>query len=234
MAMVDVTVDIIAPRFGASYARPGGGVVARGAGKFSHRFGGTSWRVQDPRKICGGPTLLFVFDLHDPVFSDLAIEGLTELPICSYTACDVWAYPQMYRIQPDNKCLALTDREEPASDVFFPELLGPFPEKEIHLEPMRAEDCPTSEESYWRVSDDFLGRSAKFCRVLGPPVWVFAAISVKCSCGGRTKYVCALGYEGESGRLGLIDNELLFLGESALYWFLCPQCLSLAVISQVA
>ncbi len=232
MAMVEVTLDIDTPRFGPSYANPQGGFAALGARTYGHRFGGSSWRVTDPSEIHGGPTLLFVLDLRDPVLSGFRVGGLIELPVCSYAVCDVWAFPQLYRIQPDDKSLTLIGRHGPGSEEVFPELLGPFPEKNIHFEPLRTEDYPTTEELYWRASDDFLGRSPRFFRVAGTPLWVFAAMTVRCPCGRQMKYVCSLGYEGESSRLGLVANELLFLGESALYWFLCPCCLNLAVVSQ--
>lgn len=230
--MVDVALDINAPRFGPSYAKPRGGFAALGVGVYGHRFGGASWLVQDPRELCGGPTLLFVLDLCDAILSSLRGEGLVELPIGSYTGCDVWSSPQLYRIETDRRALTLIDRQGHASDVAFSELLGPFPEKQIHLEPFGAEDCPTTEELYWQASDDFLGRRPKIFRVAGPPLWVFAAMSVRCPCGRQMQYVSALGYESESNRLGLIDNDLLFLGEGALDWFLCTHCLYLAVVSQ--
>jgi hypothetical protein len=92
-------------------------------------------------------------------------------------------------------------------------------------------DRPTSESAYWNACDEFVG-GQKFIRVLGPPLWLYAAQVVTCECGRKMKYIGALGYESRPPFSQLMDNEAVFFGEMGLYWFLCDECLTCCVTSQ--
>ncbi len=219
------------PTWGKAYGATAGAIVVVGESLYRHRFGGESWKIEDPNPIVGGPTLLLTLDLGDPILAALKMLPLDELPLCSYISCDVWVFPQLYRIDPTTRRIGLLDRKEPATEARFPEWSQPLPEKPISLASMVEGDYPTTEEAYWRISDEFFG-GARFIRVLGPPLWAESVAKVKCQCGRTMRYVCAVGYEGDKCPSGLMGREPVFFGEGAIYWFLCMKCLTLGVISQ--
>jgi hypothetical protein len=228
--MTRVLENVDEPSFGDRYAHPSGAIAQIGSGQYKHRFGGSSWSVKDQSPLFGGPTLLFVFDLRDPLLARLGQTHLTELPLCTYANCGAWASPQAYRIRPRDMEIVLTERTDPPTDEHYPEFAGPLREKALHLVPMTSVDYPTTEELYWQASDSFLGGTS-FIRVIGPPLWMYAPATVECECGRLMDYVAALGYERVRGRSEFVEGGL-FLGEGAIYWFLCPACLALGVISQ--
>jgi hypothetical protein len=223
--------DVNAPTWGRPYGGAAGAIAVLGKSAYAHQFGGESWRVEDPDPVLGGPTLLLTLDLRDPILAPLAFLPFDQLPLCSYISCDIWAFPQLYRIDASNRRLVLVDRKPPATEARFPGWAQPLPEKVISLTPMVESDLPTTEDAYWRISDEFVG-GERFIRVLGPPLWVWAVATVTCQCGRRMRYVCAMGYEGDSCYSGLIEGQAVFFGEGAIYWFVCADCLTLGVISE--
>lgn len=228
--MISVSTRVDEPFFGDDYNVPGGAFAKIGSSAYGHRFGGSSWKVIDQAPLFGGPTLLFVLDLRDPLLAGLRETRLSELPLCTYASCGVWAWPQVYQILPHDTEIVLTQRTDPPTEEHYPEFAGPLAEKRLSLIPMTASDYPTTEDIYWKASDSFLG-GASFIRILGPPLWMYAPAVVRCECNRTMDYVAALGYERPLGPSEFIEDGL-FLGEGAIYWFLCRHCLTLGVISQ--
>jgi hypothetical protein len=229
--MCKVIESLEVPMWGGEYRQPKGGIASLGSSRYEHRFGGNSWTVSDPNPVAGGPTLLLTLDLRDPLLCGFQTNRTAELPICSYFSCDVWTFPQLYRIEPASRHVVLIERKGPATDVRFPEFAKPFSEKSISINGMSDDDYPTTEDAYWRACDDFLG-GGRFIRVLGPPLWLYAASTVTCNCGRAMHYICSMGYETERRFSGLIDNSPVFFGEGAFYWFVCLHCLTVGVMSQ--
>ncbi|HEX5446166.1 MAG TPA: hypothetical protein VFW87_20225 [Pirellulales bacterium] len=228
--MIDVTCKVDEPFFGDHYSGPQGAIARIGSGQYRHRFGGSSWTLIDQRPLFGGPTLLFVLDLRDPLLAALRGPDLAELPICTYASCGAWAWPQAYRIVPHDMEILLIQKTDPPTDEHYLEFAGPLPEKSLDVIPMTSSDYPTSEELYWQGCDRFLG-GTRFIRILGPPLWLYAPAVVRCECRRAMDYVAALGYENTREPSAYIDGGL-FLGEGAIYWFFCRHCRVLAVISQ--
>jgi hypothetical protein len=216
------------PLWGPRYAAPPGGIVRPDQSSFRHRFGGESWAVADPQRVAEGPTSLLTFDLRDPLFAELSLP-LDELPLCTYTTHDF--DPQPYRIDSQSRRVLLLEKKGPQTEVHLVEFTPPFPEKPISIEPMSKSDYPTTEELYWQACDDFLG-GGRFIRILGPPLWLYAPVTVKCICGRAMEYICSVGYETKPPLSDLLPNEPIFFGEMALYWMLCRACLNVAVITQ--
>lgn len=229
--MIQVIVDHADPCYGPGYSAPPGAIARPGASPFRHRFGGSSWAVRDPEPIEGGPNLILTLDLADPLLADLAIPGLSELPLCGYVSCDPWQDPQLYRIRPEAQAVDLVGRGEPATEARSPEFGPPFPESPLRLDPMLPADYPTTEDAYWDAFDPFL-RAGGFLRVSGPPLWVDSPMVVHCSCRRDMRYVAAMGYEGVEPYSGLLGIEPVYFGEAAFYWFLCAGCLQVAVVAQ--
>lgn len=228
--MIKVSTLIDEAFFGDRYSGPRGAIAEVGSTQYRHRFGGSSWSIADQAPLFGGPTVVFVLDLRDPLLAELRRAHLTELPLCTYTNCGVWAWPQAFQILPHDREVVLIERTRSPGDEHIPEFDSPLPEKPLRLTPMTAIDYPITEELYWQASDCFLG-GKRFIRVLGPPLWMYAPARVECECGRTMDYIAALGYERALGQSEFVDSGL-FLGEGAIYWFLCVDCLTLGVVSQ--
>src|SRR5437868_4998174 len=113
------SIDAAAPLWGSGYGRPAGGFVVPGGADFQHLFGGESWKIHNPCPAFGGPTLILTLDLRDPLLSELSMEPATELPLCTYTATDVWTSPQVYLIHPASREIELIERGPPGTEATF-------------------------------------------------------------------------------------------------------------------
>lgn len=219
--------------YGRDFAGTTGWIAEIGSSDWHHRFGGESWQVIDPEPAFGGPTLLLTTDTRQPGLDALRIPACDELPLASYANCDIWVGKQVFRISPKERQLYLISREislpTPLSEEHrFP---SPLPERSLQLRPMRDHEIPSDEQMYWRACDSFAGGDA-FIRILGPPLWVDEPVEVACLCGVSAGYVASIGYENYARPSGLLDRQPFFLGESALYFFLCQKCQLLTVVSQ--
>lgn len=221
----------LAEKYGSHMAQPSGWIVELGEDEYHHKFGGESWQVIDPRCVYGGPTLLLSLNLNDPKLRSLQRNGIHELPMCSYVNCDAWTSKQIFQINPKTQSVILIGREKISPKPLDEEDKFPSPilEKKVRLRSMKDEEYPTSEELYWQACDDFVGGAA-FIRVLGPPLWMQWVEREICSCGLDMEYVCSIGYESYSE--GYLDSKPFFIGEGALYFFLCSTCLKEVVIFQ--
>lgn len=184
--------------------------------EFNHYFGGQSWRIDDAHPIFGGPTLLLTLDLADPRLEALALEGIPELPLCSYINCDIWTGKQEFKMQPDSRIVRLVSRSD-AREAPDPEIMLPNPliGQPHDLREMEKREYLVDEDSYWRACDGFIGGSS-FIRVLGPPLWLQGSEKVNCSCGAGATYAACIGYEFSENLSGFIENEPLFLYMQAL------------------
>lgn len=220
------------PRYGPRMAIPRGWIAKPGEDQFAHTFGGSSWDVSDENNDLPKPALVMTLDLNDPRINLPKIDGLHLLPICSHINCDAWTKTQTYQINPDSRRLSLVSE----NDAFFQfdemdRFPNPLPETRIVLAQMDREDYPINEEMYWTACDRFLG-SSSFIRVLGPPVWLQWVDEPVCKCGLSVEYICSIGYENYQHPGGIIPGKPFFIGEGALYFFLCPHCLKVVVTSQ--
>ena len=220
------------PRYGPRMATPQGWIAKPGEDQFAHTFGGSSWDVSDKNDDLPIPALVMTLDLNDPRISLPKIDGLHSLPICSHINSDAWMRMQSYQINPDNRSIDLVSED----DAFFQlnemdRFPNPLPESRMVLGKMDREDYPINEEMYWTACDRFLG-SSSFLRVLGPPVWLQWVDEPVCECGLSVEYICSVGYEDYQHPGGIIPGRPFFIGEGALYFFLCPQCVKVVVTSQ--
>ena len=138
----------------------------------------------------------------------------------------------MYEIYPERRSVTLLSDSvsaEPLDEIdLFP---NPLPERQITLIKMDPEDYPINEETYWKACDRFLG-SSSFIRILGPPLWLQWVEEPSCECGLATNYICSIGYEDYKNPSHIIPNRPFFIGEAALYFFFCQECLKVVVTSQ--
>jgi hypothetical protein len=226
-------------KYGPHMVAGGGSIAEPGEDEYRHRFGGDSWRVLDPRSVYGGPTLLLTLDLADPRLAVLRVPWVSEIPLASYLNCDAGDWEQRFRIEPETQTLLMVARERdspeaPPQEYWFP---NPLPETRVRLRPMNPADWPIDEESYNNIRDSFLGGPA-FIRVLGPPLWVQAALEeIKCACGMPMCYVCGLRYESDPTYSGEPSAFLAGAGfeaaETAHHFFWCQQCRELLVIPDI-
>lgn len=209
-----------------------GWIAELGREEYNHQFGGNEWKIQDNKEIAGGPTLLINLDLSDPRLSQLHIDKLHSLPICSYINCDLWSKPQHFKILPDDKKVVLIEHSKHSSITLNNEEMfsNPLPATWIKLRQMIESEIPFDEESYWEACDTFIGGSS-FIRILGEPLWLQSPEEPVCFCGNEQKYFCSIGYETNEP-LGVLKDKLFFIGEAALYFFLCAKCLIVSVLSQ--
>lgn len=217
--------------FGTHMASPVGWIVAGGEDSYYHRLGGSRWNTSSLVSVCGEPTLLLTLDLNDPKLQALGITSIKELPLCYSVNCDALLRKQVFRIRRSARSVDLIDIDanppEPV-EILFPERL---PEVKIKLSPMEPEDYPSNENLYEEACERFLGGNS-FIRVLGPPLWLQWPEEVFCHCGLLMNYVCSVGYERPNRCDILIPKLPIFLGEAALYFFICRVCLQITVISQ--
>jgi len=208
-----------------------GWIAQLGVGDFPHYFGGSGWCVNDTKEIAGGPTLLLDFDLRDPRFRSLSLTGLDRLPITSYINCDLWIEPQVFQIIPETSDVVLLQRSNRRTTIFegsfrFP---NPLPQQPISLRDMTTIESAVEGDDYWQACDTFLG-GGSFIRVFGPPIWLQRTETPRCQCDREQEYVCSLGYSQPND---VTPNELgFFIGEAALYFFVCTNCKKLTVLSQ--
>ena len=222
-----------AETYGPHMGGPAGWIVEDGGDAYRHRFGGESWRTASALSLCPRPTLLLTLDLNDPRLAPLKAPGLEELPLCYSIDCDLLLRRQTFRLQPATRTVTLIKLDADSPEPFDDDdaLPNPLPEKRVRLRAMVREDYPTDEDSYWSACDEFVG-GEKFIRVLGPPLWLQDVEHVPCDCGSPMEYVCSFGYEGDGDPGGFVPDGPFFIGEAALYFFLCRACLKTAVTSQ--
>jgi len=220
------------PKHGPHMSIPRGWIAEPGIDNYNHRFGGDRWTVIDPTPKFGGPTLLLTLDLKDPRLAALNLENLPELPLCSYINCNIWSFRQEYRINFKEKKVILEVRsdssESPGLDLLLP---NPLKEKSIRLKDMKKKEYPVDEITYWKAYDEFLGGNG-FVRILGPPIWLRHRENIECTCGSSVIYAASFGYQFNNEKQKFIEIQPFFIGEGALYFFICNNCTKLIVISQ--
>lgn len=218
-------------RWSEKYSDPHGFIAEQGSDEFRHRFGGTSWHVKDEDQACGGPVLLLTLDLHDPKLAPVFVEGITELPLCSYINGSSWSRRQIYQVNPANQQVMLIEREEndpecdPEADI-----PNPLPETRIRLRSMKQSEYPINYELYSEAFDNFAGGES-FIRILGTPLFM-SVFTVTCDCGRLMDYIASVGYQSPNSGSGFVDKKPFFIGEGYLYFFLCRSCLRIQVDSQ--
>jgi hypothetical protein len=207
-----------------------GYIGVAGRDSFGHRFGGDSWKPVDRQEVDGGPTLLLVLDLSDERLDPLGLRNIKELPLASYVNNSIWWGEQLYQVLPDKREVVLESRtvaspESLAEDARLPRQL---PERPIMLRMMRKEENPVA-AGRLAASDTFVGGEG-FIRVLGASIWLQDSLDITCQCSDRFAYAASIGYE--VGRRGTLLDQPFFIGEGALYFFVCKRCLRVAVRSQ--
>ena len=226
-------IDIKLPRYGDEFVTTEGWIAELGKGAYRHKFGGEAWRLSNPQGGGELPTLLLTIDFTDPKLSMTKVTGVNELPLFSHVNSDIWLQPQIYQIEPESKVVTVIESQACPSYYLESEdrLPVPLPEKCLTLRPMKRNEVPSDEESFWQACDSFLG-GASFIRIAGPPVWLQYVERHHCSCARLMDYICSIGYESYDQPSGIITDKPFFIGEAALYFFLCKSCLKIKVTSQ--
>lgn len=205
-----------------------------GGGAFRHRFGGTSWRVVVPDGATPLPTLILTIDMRDPaVHQVLPAEARAyadhALPVVSRS--DLMGDRQHYGYDPSARTVVFAG--ESWSPACEPALPSEIPERSISLRGVGPQDLrPGSDDPF----DAFLGGPA-WLRVGGDPLWRTDPDSVACGCGVPMVPLVWIGHEsmrawGESRAARFLDDEPFFLGELALYFFVCLRCRRVTVVTQ--
>lgn len=201
-------------------------------GKYLHTFGGNGWIIRDQKRVGNGPHLLLNLDLNDPRLVGLSSNRGRFLPVCSYINCDLWVQPQFYSFDSDSLSVSFLAHMESDYFVLPPDVAfeQPLPEHRMDLREMTTQDLAQTEDDYWSAIDEFLG-GRSFIRVLGPAIWLQEEDSAECISGHAATYFCSIGYE-HIGDFGLMGNRPFFIGEVALYFFVCSRCSQVIVKSQ--
>ena len=76
--MFAVTEQFDSPTWRPTYCKTAGAVVLAGKSRYGHRFGGESWKIDDPDPILQAQTRLSIFELIDPIFAPLKTLPLDE------------------------------------------------------------------------------------------------------------------------------------------------------------
>ena len=197
-----------------------------------HRFGGECWCIQGYLGHPDRPAELMTIDFSDVALEQAGLGFSGCIPLCSYVNSRVWEAEQVYRFE-DNGTVTFLGR--PAGcDEMQPKacrLPVPLPERGLELRPMQADEMPVDEEAYWRLCDAFLGGDG-FIRILGAPLWMQDPQPVVCTCSSQMTHVLSLGYEPYGGPYTVFPDQPFFLGEAALYFFVCIDCSIVRVLSQ--
>ena len=221
-------------KYDRSYKNLDGWTACLGPDDYHHRFGGSSWTVEGNRLQEDAPAILLNLDLTDPRLKDLDRANIGELPLCSYLNCGIWEQEQIYQLHPGEKKISLVQPFNDPVDYAEREdyIRVPMGEKRITLVKMGDGDIPVDEDSYWRACDSFLGGDHPI-RILGAPLWLQEAESPECICHKKMKYIASIGYENFNEPAGFLDQDNpLFLGEIAIYFFFCMDCSIIKVIGQ--
>ena len=81
--------------------------------------------ADDSPPFVGGPTLLFAFDLSDPIFSGLEC-AVDELPLWTYATCDIGSSLQVYRVSDTARRVHYIEKGSLASEAYFPTFAPPY------------------------------------------------------------------------------------------------------------
>lgn len=195
------------------------------------RLGGSRWTaVGGGRTDIDGPTLLATVSLASPALRPCVGDvGEVEIPLFSYINVTGAVAFQQYRIDPSTKTVSF-DPVPDLGEMLEPEyrVRTPLPEAPLHVRPMRAEEIPAGEDSYWTASDTFLGSEAAL-RICGEPVFI-DDIAPRAP---GFRYFAGIGYElYDGGDDGLLRGEALFFGEVASYYFVSPDWRTVHVFCQ--
>ena len=205
-----------------------------GSGAFPHRFGGTSWRVVEPAGATPRPTLILPVDLRDPAVQELLPVAERpyadhELPVASRS--EILVDRQGYEYDPVTRAVVFTGR--PWTPDGEPELPAEIPERPISLRPVGPQDLRRGSDDLF---DAFLGGPA-WLRVGGEPLWLEDPEAVTCTCSVSMLPLVWIGHESlrawrESATARFLDDRPFFLGELALYFFVCLRCRRVTVVTQ--
>jgi len=210
-----------------------GWFVRRGIGGSSVANGRLNWTIAASSVAMELPSVLLDIDLRDPALgSALSSSDVpSRLPVMTCVKSDLWEHRQEYTFVDDAKEIrwisALTNGARAGSTN---DMLVGSDQRSLVLERMTDTDLPTTEARYWAIGERFLGGN-DFVRLLGSPYWLTEPMRCKCSCGGEMKMTVCVGSEGAT-REPLFGHEPFFIGEAALYWFVCWPCRRVVVLPQ--
>jgi hypothetical protein len=218
-------------KWGPESSQPGFFPVA-GKGAHQHSFGGAGWIVTG---VTGDdhPVLLLDLDLADPLLAS-RIAGASapqRLPVLSLVNSSAWHPRQEYLFDPPARTVRWL-APEIVSDASAPadRLEAPFPGTQVILAPMRRSDCPVNEDKYWAIGDTFVG-GRRFIRIFGSPYWLQHPAVETCPCGAAMPLVVSIGHEALD-QPGAFTPAPFFIGEAALYTFVCWPCRRVRLIPQ--
>lgn len=202
-----------------------------GNSKRAHFVGGRGWKFEGVRGE-DMPVILVDLGLDDSRLSHaIPSSHPARLPIASFVNSAGWWPRQEYTFSSMDKTV---NWKLPimASDIYQEDDRLPFPidPVEIELVPMSLIDCPMTEHSYWEIADEFLG-GAKFMRIIGSPYWLQTPVVESCLCGSEMDLMVTIGHEAFDSD-GLFCPKPFFIGEAALYFFVCWSCCRVHVIAQ--
>lgn len=172
-------------------------------------------------------SLLLTLDTRDP---RLGLRSKpSQLPLCSRTDYESPAR-QVYLFDEKDHSVrfeGLPWHEPREPDDHFPSVL---PERVLHLRPLRPDEDEEHAGEY--VLDSFLGGRG-FLRVGGDPIWIQSPEHVDCLCGQQPRFVATIGHESYTNPTGILSpTEAFYLGEGALYFFVCQPCQRVVVVAQ--
>lgn len=205
--------------------------LVAGTSAYSHRFGGSSWKTSDDSANCKGPTLISVIDLNDPLMPRFQT-SLLEIPLVSHIDCDIWSEKQVFQLDPRCFTARLISRDLVESDWVNQESLpNPLPESACTLERQTLTSDEPDDPANETAIEEFL-TGDKFIRVLGPPLWLLDSESPLCSNGHESVYFASIGAERWGSNGQFLDGVPFYIGEGALYFFVCFKCNQEIVLSQ--
>jgi hypothetical protein len=197
-----------------------------------HYFGGNQWRLSN-NVIFDKPCLLLSLNFADIIPNKTSPDAIGLVPICSYINSDIWINTQYYHFDPNLMEVNFIEKEIVATDTIFTnDFPNPLPQKYISLRSMDSVENLEDESTYWDACDEFVGGES-LIRILGRPLWLQSSITSNCvNCTKQNTYICSIGYQNYLKYTPFIKNMPFFIGESALYFFLCVDCKIISVFSQ--
>ena len=204
-------------------------IVEQGKSSYNHFFGGSAWIPDYPTGAVPPPLLLITLDRRDPKLGALSAES-GEIPLVSRVD-GMELEPQIYSINMQASQVVFMGKPWNCPVDPRDALPEPLPLRSVRLRNVMSSEDPLVISKY-DVQDTMLGGEA-FIRVGGDPIWLTDGENVVCECGKDMQFVASVGYENYDAPSGFIDkNTPFFIGELALYFFICQDCMKMNVLSQ--
>jgi hypothetical protein len=196
--------------------------------QFQHRFG-ASLQTMPTCCNCNQPMhLLFLFNLSDPRLAFISLPNAHQLPMVSCLSCTSVYERQYFALREGGSVVEVVN--QPFGEVIGEFLPRPLKQHPISLRPLRDDEYPVDEETWYALLDNPEPKH----QVGGSPLWLQQPEELQCpSCGKSMEFVAMFNDDTDIDTG--VDPQGIYLADSAiLYLFYCQDCVILGTTFQSA